>query len=382
MATNTSKGITYPTSGDSIAPLETVFATLANTTNTALGAINASTDITAGVLPVARGGTGGAAIGNAAGKNKILNGDFGIWQRIFTAGTSTTSGGYYADRFAYNGPSGFTQRRQTFTPGSAPATGYEGKYYYNLTLTASNQGYDFLQHVEDVRTLAGQRVTLSFWARSTAGAQLCNSGIYQYYSAGDIVSAVAVPGQTYDWTATSSWQRFTFTMDLPNTVGKTITDLSKLWVRIFRLSQTTTNTSIDIWGVQLEAGSMATDFITATGNFAAELAACERYYQMFSSASGNIGAGFARTATSASIHIPHKSTMRTAPTVASQVSNTTMKITTPGGTAITVTGVSTSNLGTSGSSVIANIAASSLTVGQGSMLYITGDDYISLSAEL
>ena len=36
----------------------------------------------------------------------------------------------------------------------------------------------------------------------------------------------------------------------------------------------------------------------------------------------------------------------------------------------------------SGSSVIANIAASSLTAGQGSMLYITGDDYISLSAEL
>jgi hypothetical protein len=36
MATNTSKGIIYPTSGDSIAPLETHFALMANSTNDAL----------------------------------------------------------------------------------------------------------------------------------------------------------------------------------------------------------------------------------------------------------------------------------------------------------------------------------------------------------
>lgn len=36
MATNTSKGIVYPTSGDSIAPLESHFAELANTVNDAL----------------------------------------------------------------------------------------------------------------------------------------------------------------------------------------------------------------------------------------------------------------------------------------------------------------------------------------------------------
>jgi len=42
MAANTSKGITYPTSGDAISPLETVFATMANTTNTAIAALDST----------------------------------------------------------------------------------------------------------------------------------------------------------------------------------------------------------------------------------------------------------------------------------------------------------------------------------------------------
>jgi len=113
MAANTSKGITYPTSGDSVAPLETVFATMASTTNTALGAINASTDITAGTLPITRGGTGGTTQATAAtalgvvavsdyvpnnkfaNKNVLINGAFDLWQRT-TVTTSSSSTGYWA----------------------------------------------------------------------------------------------------------------------------------------------------------------------------------------------------------------------------------------------------------------------------------------------
>jgi len=40
----TSRGITYPTSGDNIAPLETHFASLAGTTNTAIGVVQADVD--------------------------------------------------------------------------------------------------------------------------------------------------------------------------------------------------------------------------------------------------------------------------------------------------------------------------------------------------
>jgi hypothetical protein len=40
----TAKGITYPTSGDNIAPLETHFASLAETADTAIGVVQAAVD--------------------------------------------------------------------------------------------------------------------------------------------------------------------------------------------------------------------------------------------------------------------------------------------------------------------------------------------------
>lgn len=325
MAANTSKGITYPTSSDSIASLETVFATMANTTNTALTSINASTDITQGILPVARGGTGGDSVSFRAGKNKVLNGDFNIWQRTIGTAYQTINPGFYADQFYFTGSTGFTQQKLAFTPGAAPVSGYESRYYYNVTLTANNQNAELLQRIEDARTLSGQRVTLSFWARSTAGQQVVNSGLYQNFGTGGSPSAVqaatSVSGQTYTWTADSTWRRYTFVQDLPSVAGKTFgtNDNSYLWVRIFQLSATTTNTSIDIWGVQLEAGSVATDFIIATGNPASELAACQRYYQLLGGKNNNdvLGTGTMNTSTTGYFVINHKATMRANPTIGS-----------------------------------------------------------------
>jgi len=47
-------------------------------------------------------------------RNKIINGNFGIWQR----GTSLAAAGYLADRFsAYAGGSTIVQSRQAFTLG-------------------------------------------------------------------------------------------------------------------------------------------------------------------------------------------------------------------------------------------------------------------------
>jgi len=40
------------------------------------------------------------------------------------------------------------------------------------------------------------------------------------------------------------------------------------------------NVTIDFWGIQLEAGSTATPFQTATGNPASELAACKYYFEV------------------------------------------------------------------------------------------------------
>jgi hypothetical protein len=53
---------------------------------------------------------------------------------------------------------------------------------------------------------------------------------------------------------------------------------------------------IDLWGVQLEAGSVATPFTTNTGNQQAELAACQRYFvRLNASTTIFIGQGMARS---------------------------------------------------------------------------------------
>lgn len=242
---------------------------------------------------------GGAVAPFVAGKNKIINGDFGIWQRgtslTPTAGTFT----YTSDRWATVMPAGTTVSRQTFTPGTAPVAGYEGTYYFNQTITANAQNYETVQRIEDARTFAGQTVTLSFWARSTVGAQPLNAALYQNFGTGGSPSSLVQVGVT-TYTPTSSWQRFTFTYSVPSVAGKTFgtNNDSYLWVRIAQYTTTATNTSVDIWGVQLEAGSVATPFQTASGSIGGELALCQRYYI---NADGRVG--FSGNVTSGSLYV-------------------------------------------------------------------------------
>ena len=63
----------------------------------------------------------------AAGKNKVMNGDFSIWQRG-TSFSDVAGGPAIADRWTVYAPGGSpaaSVSRQTFTPGTAPVAGYE-----------------------------------------------------------------------------------------------------------------------------------------------------------------------------------------------------------------------------------------------------------------
>jgi hypothetical protein len=213
-----------------------------------------------------------------AGKNKIINGDFSVWQR----GTSFTANeAFAADRWRtfWSGSPTVTTSRQTFTPGTAPVAGYEGQYFLRVNMSAIGSSNTYLllqQRVEDVRNFAGRTAVLSFWVKADANRSI-GLGIRQNFGPGG--SAEAYPSMSIGAvTATTSWQRFTTVITFPSLSGKTIVDGSYVGIDFYGVAATVH--SFDIWGVQLEEGSaVATPFTPAGGgNPQAELEACQRYY--------------------------------------------------------------------------------------------------------
>jgi hypothetical protein len=249
----------------------------------------------------------------SAGKNKIINGDFGIWQR----GTSFTPSfdSYTADRWQEDAttvyPTSQTISRQTFTPGTAPVAGYEGQYFlrFAYTLAAGNGGSFITQKIENVQTFAGQTVTVSFWAKAGSAISMDNATLRQNFGSGGSTTVQTTVGAA---SLTTSWQRFSFTVAVPSISGKTIGTNSFLELRLFMPASSSTT---DIWGVQVEAGSTATAFQTATGTIQGELAACQRYYWRTTGALHTIGGGgIAGSTTECYIPVNHPVTMRVAPT--------------------------------------------------------------------
>jgi hypothetical protein len=258
---------------------------------------------------------GGAVAPFVAGKNKVINGDFGVWQRGTTF-SNPASGSYFADRWKaeWSGtPTTYSFTQQTFTPGTAPVAGYEGQFFFRSTITTVGTlgDIDIKQAIENVRTFAGQTVTLSFWAKSDTSR---TSIVYlaQVFGSGGSTTVITA---TPNLNTTSSWQRFSFTLDLASISGKTIGTNSALHINIRQA--TASGSVLDLWGVQLEAGSVATPFTTASGSIGGELALCQRYYQQIGgdNASQEFCVGQATSTTNVDGVIFLPVIMRVAPTV-------------------------------------------------------------------
>jgi hypothetical protein len=332
----------------------------------------------------------------AAGKNKVINGNFYFNQRAFT--TTTTNGAYGFDRFPWSGSGSGTQSysAQTFTAGTAPVAGYESPNFARITTSSQNSTdsrVDFDTTIEDVRSFAGEVTTISFWAKAASGTPKVAIELTQVFGSGGSPSAFN-PVYVGQVTLTTSWARYSITTTVPSLSGKTVGTTTpghlglNLWVSAGSTYNSRTgslgaqNNTFDFWGVQWEAGSVATAFQTATGTIQGELAACQRYYYRNGTGAGYqpMGFGLASSSTNGMIMINFPVPMRISPASIDfstlQVNDTTV------GTAVSAVAYSGSEYGTM--SAVINATTSGMTTFRPVKLIannsVTG--YLGFSAEL
>lgn len=270
--------------------------------------------------------------GQLAGlRNKIINGNMGIAQRGTAA--VTASGNYGpADRWqtAATGDT-FSTTQGSFVSGDTLYDTGGAQYFTQIAVTsvaAAGNYTTYFQYIEDVRLLAGQTVTVSFWAKAASGTPSIGLEIVQNFgTGGSPSSAVTGVGQAQALTTTLTKYSKTFTIPSINgkTVGTTANTSSttlNFWLDAGSTYATRSGSigqaskTVSIAQVQLEIGSVATPFEQRP--IGMELALCQRYYTQLGGNSANdliiqAYAGSAGIANSLSLTLPVA--MRTAPTL-------------------------------------------------------------------
>lgn len=270
-------------------------------------------DLTNDILPLS---------GQLGNRNLIINGAMEVAQRATTNNTAGASSTYKTlDRYMVQIQAGtLTESQQDLSSSDTPYT--LGFRKYMRILNQSGIGAGAAQYAEIDQRIEAQNIaqsgwnytssssyiTLSFWVRaSVAQAYVAvlysNDGTQRHYpfeikdSGGSTLSAntwtkitKTIPGDSgitinndngngatvsfiaaYGTNYTSSSGNF----DAWNTTGGGTDrwpDMTTTWA-------TTTNATFDITGVQLEVGSVATDF--EHRSFDQELALCQKYFQKY-----------------------------------------------------------------------------------------------------
>lgn len=241
---------------------------------------------------IARQGADTALGARIVGKNVLINGSFMFWQRGTNRPEIDTGYApryFTADRW-YIASAGtkLTMAQAAFPKGQ---TEVPGNPRFHLTcssnsgLAASNLGY-FGQVIEGVDVLAGEVVTLSFYARTNVAAKLGVSIVQSFGTGGNpdpevnlVLPVQNIPGPT--------WQRYTLTFTMPSIAGKNMGSGHHTRIRFWMdAGSNYTNIAgavgnqtfvIDIAQAQLERGPTATAFDERP--LGLELMLCQRYYE-------------------------------------------------------------------------------------------------------
>ena len=256
----------------------------------------------------------------AAGRNFFINGGMDIWQRGTSIACSSTA--YAADRWqAYRTVAGATISRQvTNDTTNLPFIQYAARVQRDSGNTATTLIF-IGQSLETVNSipLVGKSVTFSFYARAGANYSAASSALSVVVSSGtgtdqNVLTSYTGANNFISQTATltTTWQRFTYTGTVPTTAQSVGT-----YIYYTPVGTAGANDYFEITGLQLEVGSVATQFSRAQGTIQGELAACQRYYWRFTGGNGNYaayGTGLAGSTTQCDVFVQFPTTMRIKPT--------------------------------------------------------------------
>jgi len=249
--------------------------------------------------------------------NPILNSAYQVAQRgtSFTIASSTAT--YTLDRWqAYRTATGMTVTQQNTGDTTNLPFIQKCVRLARDSGTTSTAAIQYIQTMESVNSIpfAGKTITLSFYARAGANYSPTSSALLVYLQTGTGTDQNYINGFTgatnivsgSTATLTTTWQRFTFTA----TVGATATQLA-MALNMNPTGTAGANDYCEVTGWQIDVGSVALPFRTYAATIQGELAACQRYYQIVHSFTGN-------ASTTTQIHAPLNFVMpmRTSPSVA------------------------------------------------------------------
>ena len=215
-------------------------------------------------------------------RNKIINGDFEISQR----GTSFSSPGYSLDRWMFLASGAGTGRvgtvNQYIDETVAAQIGSTAPQHLNWTETTAGSGYTFKaieQRIENVRTLGGKKVTVTFWAvMPTGGPHNLSLTLRQVFGTSGSPSAPVDTTQTVIIPGDSTWRKYSVAIQLPSISGKTLTPGNYLSLLLHMPFD-------KAFAFSLKRVSLVEGDATGEGDpFASrhvqqELALCQRYYE-------------------------------------------------------------------------------------------------------
>jgi hypothetical protein len=266
-------------------------------------------------------------------KNKLINGDFLINQRGITFAPATNVF-YTSDQWAYTfAPDGGvlgsnTVDIESFVNGQTDVPNNPRNFLSVSGTIAGGGGLETVgirNAIEEVSTLSGELTTFSFWAKGSINGDV-GASITQNF--GETIQGADAPVYPLAeiFSVTTTWQKYTFTFEMPSVGGKVLAPpYNSLNSKFFLQSGAARSAILGFSGaisyagvlsiadVQIESGSFGTEYDRLL--IGDSFLLCQRYYQTMNWDS--VGAILFRGSAAGFVHSQNYmfEAMRTNPTI-------------------------------------------------------------------